>query len=73
VAEMPVEVSHMAKKKIGSYSHHAAMLALYVEGEADVSIVQAIKSSKVLDELQARFDALLAQPPEDDGPDDDTK
>jgi len=58
----------MAKKKVGSYAHHAAMLALYVEGEADVSIVQAIKSSKVLDELQSRFDALLAQPPPEDEP-----
>lgn len=45
-------------------AHHAAMLALYVSGDAEVSIVQAIKSAKQLEQLLDEFAAVLNAPSE---------
>jgi len=56
---------------IARFSHHAAMIALYVSGAADVSIVQAIKSAQQLQRLLESFDLMLRNPQEPQDPEED--
>lgn len=51
--------------RLGAVVHHAAMLALWAEGNESVSIVQCIKSLNAVKELVDFVEAELAAPAEE--------